>query len=294
MAISESGIQVSTGAAEWQLEIPGQNSPQAVATSYATNHPRPNLLLVTGWGEDNLEETAGLFGKMGIHLAVCNLAYSNAGAGIPLTPEVVEATIVQGTSAVIQKVNDQAGRSPDTPMYGVGRSKGAADLGVFADAQPERLRRIGLLAPTGYNFAAMGDTRSQQRSELCNRLGAAGLVKLFEKPATVEDNKGLSVGEETRRLFAELIAGLKFARTKNPGRITKRLHELGLLKELVVISNDVICPEQEYEPELKEGGLKNFTRRIPGRHAPLPERMAVLQTAHVIRSVVPWRELWLT
>lgn len=254
MTTAEAGAEtgpINNFEAQWYLEVNNRSWP--VKIPYATNSDKPDILLMTGWGETQLSEIAEGMGSLGLrNLAVCNIVYP---PDAQLTQDVIEQSILKGTRAVVQDINIRADRPIETKIIGAGHSKGAGEQIMSANSQPELWRLLIESVPIGVNSLALGSEFKVQRSELIKRMKREDL---FHSQA-VENEGTLIESVDSRRLFKEFKAGIEYALRQDGAKMVQYLSKLGLMKQLFVGENDHVFPAEEYEHAL---GTAHFVSRV--------------------------------
>jgi pimeloyl-ACP methyl ester carboxylesterase len=248
--------EISTSAAHWNLSVEG--STVNATTPYAYNDSQTELLLVAGFGETYIDDIAAELGKHGLSAAVCSLEYPDE---VRLTPSVIEATIINGLSAVIGSINLEASRPESTPIDLVGHSIGFAEVAKFAIERPRLCRQISGSAPFGIN-SELG------RKEIKSRLKASGLLTSVLSHPNAE------------RLAAEFTAGSAYIRAQDSVASILGLYRSGLLNKIVVGEEDPICPPDECEKLLNTDKIIAVTE---GGHDPLSSSVGIKQLLHTVR-----------
>jgi hypothetical protein len=250
---------IFSGFSEWQLSFRGRALD--MGTAYACTDNQTELLLVTGFGESYIEQIAADLGERGLKLAVCSLKYPTE---VQLTPDVIEATIYAGLSAVIRSINLNASRPVSTPIDLAGRSKGFAEVAQFASKHQNLCNSVTGSAPFGIN-------RGLDRFEIKRRLKASGLMSsVFQHP-------------DAKRLASELTAGSAYIQSQDSIKILKSLHKSGILKKIVVGKDDPVCPPAECKELLQ---LEQIIEITEGGHNPLSSSIGIEQVMLAVEPVI--------
>ncbi|HXR49467.1 MAG TPA: hypothetical protein VN778_00355 [Verrucomicrobiae bacterium] len=269
MAIQQAGQEhLTTLTAQWELTVLGHSSTQDA--SFVINHTKPEVLVATGFGETDISQVAERLGHLGIRAAVFNLAYPQTvgGEDLKLTPAIMEQTVLKSVSAIAQEINMFMGYDAQTPMSMVGHSKGFGELLKFVSAYPEACDNLAGAAPLGANCIPkiMGSTPKEYRANFKTRLRESGLLSsLVSHP-------------EAGRLGNEFMAGIQYLHQEDAPALIRNLHGMGILKSIVIGSDDALCPPAECEQAIGIAGLI-VTTAGKHDHISTPEGMAQIALA---------------
>jgi hypothetical protein len=191
-------------------------------TPYTFSDSCTDILVATGFRQKNTAELAGRLGELGIGAAFCNLEFTTE---VRLDNDVIEATVIEGLTSVMRKININAGRAEASPINVVGHCIGFAQVAKHASVRPGLVKELTGVDPF-INTAL-------SRKEILRRLGAAGLLL------------NISDDPDADRIRREAFAGITYLRIQEAGPPLKELINKGILKRLVFGENDPVSPPEE-------------------------------------------------
>lgn len=237
--MASNGNQAAAGVIErqasWTLDT--DDGGIRVDQPYAVNSQQPDFLLVTGFNDKDVVQIARELGETGFKAGVVNLEYPSEDKVRRLNDGIVRQTILKALPAVAADLNLHAERPSDTPLKGVGVSKGAGELLVSAQDQPHLWQRLVLAAPFGFNNRALGEKLRLRRIKLKDRLTANGLLGAGDKV------------DDWRSILREFTAGTEFALGPNAPDGPALARELGPKLQIFTGENDQVFPANESEVE---------------------------------------------
>lgn len=276
----------------WQPKIDGQI--RDVPIDVLTNDQAPDVHFYGGLGEKHLATQAGvnILGELGLKTAGVYLTFDV----LEPTRANIQRTIQEAPIAVVQQLNEQAGRPADTKTKLIGKSQGGGVVFTTASQAPELYGAIGSLAPVGLNREFLGSTLDERRQEFYKRLAFINLLRSEQNPLLHPGN--LPAGYELgRQVISDILARFEgHSRLKAKVDLAMEMDLADDIKRLVSDHNirifvgekDPIFKPFEIVQTLGQVGLTDLVETVPGSHSSTLTRTGKAQLTRVgqwIRSV---------
>lgn len=231
---------IEARSASWHFEALEED----VVIPYATTGGDVDKLLYGGVGEKDVMGIAARLADQGVTgLAVASIVYPET----KLTLEVVEASIIEGSKALVHDITGNG----DPIARGIGNSGGGGQLMLAMYHAPELFEDAVAIAPGPLNPEALGANFKAQARTLLDRFEEADLKEILANNAAVGPME----------LMREIRAGLAYAESQDRSRIFAAV--AGKLR-IYVGERDVVAPPIDYA----DGIIEEDITLIPGMNHP--------------------------